>query len=159
MLDVSLKTAPAVSKWKYSVGAGEGVPPVLGEGFVNESGMFFPNGDAKMAFFIEETVQREKVPEFSEVVIAPERLHDILWAKSELQGITGQEIISAQYLRRAQEVHFMAKNGTIFWLFMNAPLTDQLEKLKRVLLEVNIFAKKVEYIDLRISGKLIYKPS
>ncbi len=158
ILKVSLKTAPVVAKWQYEILTDPALPPIKEEGFVNEKGMFFPTGNTDVLFRIEEKISRKKAPEFSEEVISQSRLQEILLGKKDLERITGQEIISAQYIRNAQEIHFVAKNKTIFWLFMNIPFEKQIQKLERSLSEFPIFSRPIEYIDLRISGKIIYKP-
>jgi hypothetical protein len=47
------------------------------------------------------------------------------------------------------------------WLDMQKPIEEQLKKLKKALVKLDIYTESLEYIDLRISGtngdKIIYK--
>ena len=62
------------------------------------------------------------------------------------------------YLRNAQEIHFRDEKEVQYWIFLKKDGIKQIEKLQKALQQRNIFKKPLQYIDLRITRKVIYKP-
>jgi len=71
------------------------------------------------------------------------------------------KILEAEYKVIPRELHLKTEKYFIIWLDIQKPFEDQLKKLKKALVKLDIFNEPLEYIDLRISGesgdKIIYK--
>lgn len=73
-------------------------------------------------------------------------------------GMGVSEII---YKPTPREVHLITEKGFAIMLDIQKSTEDQLKKLKKVLVKLDIYTQPLEYIDLRIAGnngdKIIYK--
>lgn len=126
-------------------------------GFLSENGIFLENGRDDLFQLFEEDVRTEFIPALSKV-FSREEISDIVKGKSLLEDITKRKIVSGNLLKKAQEIHFVDEFGVVYWLFLKNDITVQLEKLRRTLSEKNIYESPLEYVDLRITRKVIYLP-
>lgn len=66
-----------------------------------------------------------------------------------------------EWLERAREFHLKSDKGFFVWLDLTQDIEDQLKKLKRAQVKLDIYNEPLEYIDLRIAGseseKVIFK--
>lgn len=73
----------------------------------------------------------------------------------------GMRIVEAIYKKTARETHLLTEKDFYIWLEMQNPAEDQLKKLKKILVKLDIYKENLLYIDLRIAGangdKIIYK--
>jgi len=73
----------------------------------------------------------------------------------------GMRIIEVEYKKTPRELHLLTEKNFSIWLDMQQPSENQLKKLKKSLVKLDIFNEPLEYIDLRIAGgngdKIIYK--
>jgi hypothetical protein len=155
-LVVRAKTFPIVAQWKYyDHGIGTDIL-----GGVNQKGVFFDGEMPDNLFLIEEKAQQEYETKKGNRIISEQSLLEILSTRNEIETLTSLKISSAQYLKDAQEIHFYSEENTSFWFLLGVPLTEQLEKLKIVLLEQGYTVeelKKKAYFDLRIKNSFIIK--
>ena len=94
-------------------------------------------------------------------VISQDHLAFMLEAMQNYEDKLGMKISYTLYLPIEREAHLWTEREFYVWLDMTMDLDKQLNKLKRVLSELNIYEESLEYIDLRISGvngeKVIFK--
>ncbi len=152
-LEVYAETYPIVAKWVYKK---EGDERQF-FGFVSENGYFLPKGPDN-TFLMFDMQQRKKEIPYYAMLIPSEQLKNILDAKQLLEEITKRRMVSLSYFQNAQEIHFVDEKKVGYWLFLQNSLVDQSEKLRIMLKTENVYAKPLQYIDLRISNKVIYKP-
>ena len=73
----------------------------------------------------------------------------------------GMQINSVEYLRVAREIHLRTERDFEIWLDIQVGIDDQLKKLKKAVVKLDIYNESLEYIDLRIAGangdKIIYR--
>ncbi|MFA5820606.1 MAG: FtsQ-type POTRA domain-containing protein [Candidatus Gracilibacteria bacterium] len=73
-------------------------------------------------------------------------------------GMGVKEVI---YKPTAREIHLITERDFAIWLDIQKSTEDQLKKLKKVLVKLDIYKDQLQYIDLRIAGgsgdKIIYK--
>jgi len=73
----------------------------------------------------------------------------------------GMKIVEIEYMPIPREVHLRTEKFFYIWLDIQKPYEDQLKKLKKALVKIDIYNELLEYIDLRITGesgeKIIYK--
>ncbi len=73
----------------------------------------------------------------------------------------GMRIIEVQYKKIPREIHLLTEKNFYIWLDIQNSAEDQLKKLKKALVKLDIYNESLEYIDLRIAGangdKIIYK--
>lgn len=73
----------------------------------------------------------------------------------------GMKVKEVVYKPIAREIHLLTERGFYIWLDIQQSTEDQLKKLKKALVKLNIYEDSFAYIDLRISGsngdKIIYK--
>ena len=73
----------------------------------------------------------------------------------------GMKIKEVQYKKIPREIHLLTEKDFYVWLDIQRPAQDQLKKLKKSLIKLDIYNDPLEYIDLRIAGsngdKIIYK--
>jgi len=94
-------------------------------------------------------------PEPGALLITPEFFHTMRNAEEILRTQFGQTVSRRTVYLRAQEFHFTVL-GIGLWFDVKTPLEDQLQRYRTFLQGVGLpFAK--EYVDLRISDKVIYK--
>ncbi|MBU1152107.1 FtsQ-type POTRA domain-containing protein [Patescibacteria group bacterium] len=73
----------------------------------------------------------------------------------------GMQVREAYLKPTARELHLLTEKDFYIWLDIQVPYEEQLKKLKKALVKLDIFNTPLQYIDLRISGKsgekIIYK--
>lgn len=168
---VIVETFPIAARWNFELLPEEIPEPQDEDAEVVTEREVFLNTVGKMSVVgaEEDTSQhlliREKVPVLpaptltSAQVVSAAMLDEILTAKNRLEETVPFPISSVEFFRDAREVHFIAENGPTFWLDFFAPLEEQIRKIELARQEVNVFETDLEYLDLRIPGKLIYKPA
>jgi cell division septal protein FtsQ len=94
-------------------------------------------------------------------VIEASKLKYILDTITYFEDKFGMRIIEIQYKKTAREVHLLTERNFYIWLDIQRPAEEQLKKLKKALVKLDIYSEDLEYIDLRIAGsngdKIIYK--
>lgn len=94
-------------------------------------------------------------------VIEAKKLNYILNAITYFEEKFGMKVKEMLYKPAAREVHIITEKDFAIWLNIENPAEDQLKKLKKALVKLNIFNDPLLYIDLRIAGgngdKIIYK--
>jgi len=89
------------------------------------------------------------------------KLKYILGATSYFEEKFGMKILESEYLVIPRELHLKTDKFFFIWLDIQKPFEDQLKKLKKALVKLNIYEESIQYIDLRITGesgeKIIYK--
>jgi len=95
------------------------------------------------------------------VALDPEKLKYILGAISYFEEKFGMKIIESEYKVISRELHLRTEKFFYIWLDIQKPFEDQLKKLKKAIVKLNIYDEPLDYIDLRIAGdngeKIIYK--
>lgn len=94
-------------------------------------------------------------------IIEREKLDYILGAIQYFKEKFGMNILEAEYKIVPREVHLRTEKYFYIWLDIQNSFEQQLKKLKKALVKLDIYTAPLEYIDLRISGesgdKIIYK--
>lgn len=94
-------------------------------------------------------------------VIEADKLRYILETIIYFEDKFGMRIIEVQYKKIPREIHLLTEKNFYIWLDIQKPSADQLKKLKKALVKLDIYNENLEYIDLRIAGgngdKIIYK--
>lgn len=94
-------------------------------------------------------------------VIEAKKLNYILNTITYFEEKFGMKVKEMLYKPAAHEVHIITEKDFAIWLDIEKPAQDQLKKLKKALVKLNIFNDPLLYIDLRIAGgngdKIIYK--
>ena len=95
------------------------------------------------------------------IIIENSKLAYILNAKKYFEDKFGMNILEITYKPVAREIHLYTEKKFYIWLDIQRPFDQQLKKLKKALVKLNIYKDAFEYIDLRIAGnngdKIIYK--
>ncbi len=100
-------------------------------------------------------VDYDALPEPGARLIAPEMLELISKAEQQLQRQFGMAVTQRMLYLHAQEFHLQV--GSIqLWFDVKTPLQDHLRRLQTFLENIQLSQVK-EYIDLRLSGKVVYK--
>lgn len=152
-LEVFAETYPIVAKWVYKK---EGDPRQF-FGFVSENGYFLQKGDDNVFLMFDMQLRKKEIP-FYGMLMSSEQLSEIIAAKALLEEITQRKMVSLSYYQNAQEIRFVDEKKVEYWMFLKQSLSDQAEKLRVMLEKENVYAKPLQYIDLRVSKKVIYKP-
>jgi hypothetical protein len=94
-------------------------------------------------------------------VLGPVILNYILEAKAYYEDRFGMKIKEIDYRKSAREVHLLTEKDFYIWLDIQRGYEEQLKKLKKALVKLDIYSESLAYIDLRIAGnsgdKIIYK--
>lgn len=94
-------------------------------------------------------------------IIEAKKLDYILKAITYFEEKFGMKVKEMLYKPQAREVHIITEKNFAIWLDIEKSAQDQLKKLKKALVKLNIFNDPLLYIDLRIAGgngdKIIYK--
>lgn len=94
-------------------------------------------------------------------VIESTKLTYMLGAITYFQERFGMRVIELEYKKIPREIHILTERDFYIWLDIQVPYEDQLQKLKKALVKLDIYTENLEYIDLRIAGengdKIIYK--
>lgn len=73
----------------------------------------------------------------------------------------GMAIKEIEYKKIPREIHLLTERDFYIWLDMQREAEEQLKKLKKALVKLDIYKENLQYIDLRIAGgsgdKIIYK--
>jgi hypothetical protein len=73
----------------------------------------------------------------------------------------GMKVVEVEYKVIPRELSIRTEKYFNIWLDIQKPFEDQLKKLKKALVKIDIYNEPLEYIDLRITGesgeKIIYK--
>ena len=106
-------------------------------------------------------IKSEEPINTKKAIISKEKLKYILDSMTYFQDKFGMRVKEALYKPVAREVHLLTEKDFYIWLDMQTPFEDQLKKLKKTLVKLDIQKEPLYYIDLRISGqngeKIIYK--
>ena len=87
-----------------------------------------------------------------QAVIESSKLKYILDTISYYKDKFGMGVKEVQYKATAREVHILTDKDFYIWLDIQRPSEDQLKKLKKSLVKLDIYNEPFEYIDLRIAG-------
>lgn len=94
-------------------------------------------------------------------IIEAKKLKYILDTIIYFQDKFGMKIQEVEYKKTAREIHLLTEKNFYIWLDIQVPFENQLKKLKKALVKLDIYNENLEYIDLRIAGnngdKIIYK--
>ena len=94
-------------------------------------------------------------------ILDKEKLTYIMDSKNYFEEKFGMNIIEVDYLITPREVHLKTEKHFYIWLDVQKPYEEQLKKLKKALVKLDIYSEPLQYIDLRITGesgeKIIYK--
>jgi cell division septal protein FtsQ len=106
-------------------------------------------------------IQTDEPLNTKNIIIEPSKLTYILDAKKYFEDKFGMKILEIVYKPVAREIHLYTEKKFSIWLDIQRPFDQQLKKLKKALVKLNIYQDSFEYIDLRIAGnngdKIIYK--
>lgn len=151
---LSVKTTPdnVVIRWVYKLENNE----QQYTGYLNSKSLFLEHG-LNTITTIYDIQPREKKINYYSILEDGDHVSGILEAKSFLENIIQRKVVKINYLKDAQEVHFIDDKNVEYWCYLPVDLSVQLGKLSKMLSVKNILNKKVEYIDLRINNKVIYK--
>lgn len=94
-------------------------------------------------------------------VIEASKLRYILETTIYFEDKFGMKITELEYKAIPRELHLLTEKNFYIWLDIQKPADEQLKKLKKALVKLDIYNDNLEYIDLRIAGnngdKIIYK--
>jgi cell division septal protein FtsQ len=94
-------------------------------------------------------------------IIEQDTLDYLLGATSYFEEKFGMQILETEYKVIPREVHLRTEKYFHLWIDIQKPYENQLKKLKKALVKLDIYNSPLEYIDLRITGesgeKIIYK--
>jgi hypothetical protein len=103
----------------------------------------------------EETVNPQKA------IIEANKLQYIMESIIYFEDKFGMKIIETEYKPVAREIHLLTEKNFYIWLDIQRSTEEQLKKLKKALVKLDIYTENLLYIDLRIAGnngdKIIYK--
>lgn len=89
------------------------------------------------------------------------KLNYILETITYFEDKFGMRIIEVEYKKIPRELHLLTEKNFYIWLDMQKTTEEQLKKLKKALVKLDIYNESLQYIDLRIAGgngdKIIYK--
>lgn len=95
------------------------------------------------------------------IIINPKTLEYISKTVAYFEEKFGMRVVETLYKPVPREIHLLTEKDFYIWLDIQRPSEDQLKKLKKALVKLDIYNENLEYIDLRISGsngdKIIYK--
>jgi len=107
------------------------------------------------------TIKSEEPINPSTPAIETSKLKYILDTKAYFEDKFGMKIIGMEYKKIARELHLITEKNFTIWLDIQISAEDQLKKLKKGLVKLDIYNEPLQYIDLRIAGgngdKIIYK--
>lgn len=94
-------------------------------------------------------------------IIDADKLDYILKSAKAFEEKFGIKVFDVTYLKEAREVHLRTEKYFSVWLDMTQSYDKQFSKLKKALINLDIYNQPLDYIDLRISGgngdKVIFK--
>ena len=123
--------------------------------FVNERGYLAQgNNDEELLTVIEHGTCPAKPQTY---LFSPTTLEQFKIATEHLSQILGQKIKVIIFYRAARELHLRDDKGLTYWLDLQRPFTEQLDKLQQVSLEQGEKWQPQDHVDLRIPDKIFYK--
>lgn len=94
-------------------------------------------------------------------IIEASKLKYILDSATYFEDKFGLQVTQIQYKPIPREVHLLTEKNFYIWLDIQVPFEDQLKKLKKAIVKLDIYNEPLQYIDLRIVGnngnKIIYR--
>jgi cell division septal protein FtsQ len=94
-------------------------------------------------------------------IIEANKLRYILETIIYFEDKFGMRVIEVIYKKTPREIHLLTERNFYIWLDMQQEADEQLKKLKKALVKLDIYNENLEYIDLRIAeangDKIIYK--
>lgn len=94
-------------------------------------------------------------------IIEANKLRYILETIIYFEDKFGMRVVEVVYKKTPREIHLLTERDFNIWLDMQNPADEQLKKLKKALVKLDIYTEDLQYIDLRIAGgngdKIIYK--
>ncbi len=106
-------------------------------------------------------IKSEEPINIQNTVIDSKKLSYILNAKKYFEDKFGMKVKEIIYKPIAREIHLLTERDFFIWLDIQVPAENQLKKLKKSLVKLDIYKENLAYIDLRIAGgagdKIIYK--
>ncbi len=94
----------------------------------------------------------EKALKLQEQAIEPDKLEYALNSSKAFEEKFGIKVFDTSYLKEAREIHLHTEKYFTVWLDMTQSYDKQFSKLKRALINLDIYNTPLSYIDLRISG-------
>lgn len=91
-------------------------------------------------------------------IISEGHLNFIREAVFYFESLTNFRILNTKYFPISREAHLKTEQNFDVWLDLNYNFRSQLDKLVTVADVLKIEEKKYEYVDLRVRGKIFYKP-
>ncbi len=91
-------------------------------------------------------------------VISIEHLEFIREAVFYFEALTDLQILNTKYFPISRELHLKTEKNFDVWLDLTRDFRDQLNQLIVAADILKIAEQKYEYIDLRVRGKIFYKP-
>lgn len=106
-------------------------------------------------------IQSDEPINIDNPLIGANTLKYILDTTTYFEDKFGMKIKEVNYKSIAREIHLLTEKDFYIWLDIQQPAEEQLKKLKKTLIKLDIYTENLEYIDLRIAGnngdKIIYK--
>ncbi|HID92287.1 TPA: hypothetical protein EYP45_04175 [Candidatus Peregrinibacteria bacterium] len=161
-LYIKVKPLGIVAEWIYEYEDKNKKKLIKKSGYLNKNNLLLEHntsiqtGENKL-LVIYDKQPREKEIHYYDIIKDGDYIPDILAAKKQLEKIIERKIVTVDYYRDAQEIYFIDEKGVVYWLYLEDDLFNQIEKLEYMLSEKNILKWRLDYIDLRINGKVIYK--
>ncbi len=94
-------------------------------------------------------------------VIEGTKLQYILETVSYFEDKFGMRVVEVDYRKIPREIHLLTEKDFYIWIDIQRPYEEQLKKLKKAIVKLDIYNDPLAYIDLRIAGgsgdKIIYK--
>lgn len=124
-----------------------------------------------IGYAIKENVENQSLPYIhiksddpinpEKAVIGKTRLAYILATISYFEEKFNMKVKKVFYKPVPREIHLLTERDFYIWLDIQRPAEEQLKKLKKALVKLDIYNESFAYIDLRIAGKngekIIYK--
>ncbi len=163
-LAVSLYLDPVIAELDLE---GEDQPVVTGTGATETGSMTYAYVTSRgHAVFSSIKLSKEKLPRIilvdwgvrpanRSLVIAPAVLRTLFDARNTLQTDFGYQVTGMTMYLRAQEFHIRLEKVSL-WFDLSSPLDVQFRRFREFLRSLSLDQVK-EYIDLRISDRVIYK--
>lgn len=106
-------------------------------------------------------IQSEEPVNTETPVIEATNLTYILNTISYFEDKFGMRVVEVEYKKIPREIHLLTERDFYIWIDIQRPAEEQLKKLKKALVKLDIYTENLQYIDLRIAGesgdKIIYK--
>jgi len=160
MLRVEIELDPIVARLKILDPGSEDVEVGTGAilDFLTEEGMYAiaPLSEGTESLPLITVVDWGVRPVEGDVLVTPELLSRMEESEKSLSEQFGHTIEGRKVFLRAQEYHLLLGRGIELWFDKSSPVEDQLLRYRTFLKGVNLDEVE-EYIDLRISDRVVYK--